>query len=525
MVNIHKRAGRKKSQIHPVDGVWSCISDLCAPLLELCEFAVKHHSDKKPGYRPLLRSLRIESTTVEERIDNYGAQKNEIWYPLRESVAAIKLFSTVCYNIMHIQDALPRYKLIEVAGNFYDDTHTAIDSLTDAVTAAAKTLTYQAKRCNLRRAGAESSPIVFPPEPPTIRLPVDRKVRHVKETGAAVVYLSTAFLNLSKDRDVASVLRKRETEDYSTCIPDSVNEENLRIAEARFHNLQSHYDTYIFESDIENQNRNLPVLRGHISVIYHLLGAATDLAHYYERHMSELRRRMIGEYRFPLSKPVLLQIIFEYLLEYAREYMEAATNLCRSMIHSYSEKREIEVPIPNYRGFHVRPSALMAKVVAHYGSSVTMVLNGREYNAGVTFDLFRANEEINAVKRREIGRILEQIIDPQQPFEYDAEELVKKLQILFLELANDQKIILYDTGLLFNEFEPEVDETMINYVCRYIRHYMSIGKIDVQSTMTATLKGDNRALLDLKLLAESGYGEDRYGNNIVLPQELVYLRR
>ena len=37
--------------------------------------------------------------------------------------------------------------------------------------------------------------------------------------------------------------------------------------------------------------------------------------------------------------------------------------------------------------------------------------------------------------------------------------------------------------------------------------------------------GDRRVLADLKLLAEHGYGEDNFGNNIALPPALSYLRR
>ena len=38
-------------------------------------------------------------------------------------------------------------------------------------------------------------------------------------------------------------------------------------------------------------------------------------------------------------------------------------------------------------------------------------------------------------------------------------------------------------------------------------------------------RGDRRVLEDLQLLASNGYGEDAYGNNIALPDELSYLRR
>ncbi|MEJ2704569.1 MAG: hypothetical protein P8Z79_19215 [Sedimentisphaerales bacterium] len=43
--------------------------------------------------------------------------------------------------------------------------------------------------------------------------------------------------------------------------------------------------------------------------------------------------------------------------------------------------------------------------------------------------------------------------------------------------------------------------------------------------MEAKFIGDKRVLFDIKLLAESGYGEDNFGNNIPLPEKLSYLRR
>jgi hypothetical protein len=501
------------------------VSDSCLPLFALCEHLVRHRSGQSETYPSLLIQLHTESTTVEELVDNFGAQNSNKWYPFREAIAAIKLFSSVCYNVLHIQEALPRYRLIEVKGAFYDDTGKAIAELMDAVVGAARTLILQAKRCGVFHVDENSKVDFDIATQQTLRFPADRNARHVRKTGKTVVYLSTAFLILSKDRDVADVLMERDTTNYSRCIPEAVNEENIRLAEARFHNLQSHYDTYIFESDIESQNRNLPILRGHISVIYHLLQVATELAHYYERHMSEMRRRMVRESRFPLPVPVLLRILFEYLLGYSKRHMDSANNLCRTMIQSYSEKSEIEVPIPNYRGFHVRPSTLIAKIVSHYGSSVTMVIDDQEYNAGITFDLFRANEKINALKRRHICEIVETRMDPKRQIEEDLGERKKEMQMLFLELANDHKIILYDTTLPFDELAPSDDDTMIGLVSMYIRHYMSISKIDVENDLTAVFQGDNRALIDIKLLAETGYGEDKFGNNIVLSPELSYLRR
>jgi hypothetical protein len=240
--------------------------------------------------------------------------------------------------------------------------------------------------------------------------------------------------------------------------------------------------------------------------------------------MSALRRQVQGEERFPITSEKLLDMLFSYLLRYGREYTERAKHLCRTMIKSYSEVREISVPVPSYRGFHVRPSALIARIVAHYGSSVMMILNSKEYNAGVTLDLFRANEEINALKRRHIADVLKEMSSPDSEPADRREDLVRDLQLLFLDLVSDDHIIFYDSKLAFDDLEPYEDEPITDLACRYVRHYMSMSKMDVHSDIHVIFRGDNRALLDLKTLAENGYGEDRFGNNVVLPPEISYLR-
>lgn len=517
-----QRDAEKKEQLLPVE---DRIASLCAPLFDLCSFALKHKRHRGFPWRPFLRELNVEATAAEELLDNCGARKNEKWFPFREAIAAGKIFSAVSYDLLHIQAATPRYKLLDIEDDFSASTKKALRTLKETIYAVTESILRQANHCRICDEDELVTHVSFAEEVVPFYLPADKKVRHVRKTGETVVYLSTAFLNLSQDRDVKLVLKRRTTAEFEECIPDVVNEEKIRIVEARFHNLQSHYDTHIFESDIERQDRNLTILRGHISAIFHLMQMSTHLAHYYERHMSKLRRKILGDFKFPITPGKLLDLLFTYSLFYARQYMESATDLCRTMIHGFSEEREVLVPIPNYRGFHVRPSTLISRIVGHYGSSVTMILNGTEYNAGVTLELFRANEEINAYKRRYIGDILKKKINPQEMVSSYRNGFIKELQLLFLNLMNENEIILYDSALSFDDLELLDNETFADLSARYIKYYLSLGKIDIQSDLKVLFRGDNRALIDLKILAENGYGEDKYGNNIVLPPELAYLRR
>ena len=500
------------------------ITAYVTPLLGLCVFAEQNRRAGSFPCRDFLRRLNMETTRIQELLDSYGAQKSEKWFPFREATAAGKTFSSVTYNLLHVDKASEQYTLFDIEEDFLGDTGKRLQECKTAIVRSCRELLKQAERCGVRPADIAASYTQCNEELLSSRFPKDRTVRHVDKVGETVVYLATRFLNLSEERRIKELLKQRQMCDFEICVPDVVSEEKCRIVEAGFHNLQSLYDTYIFESDLENQDKNLLYLRGHISIIYHLLQIGTDLLHYYIRHMSQLRRDTYEEMKFPVTPEDLLSIIFDYFFKYANMYMEAAKQLCRSMIRNYSVEAEITVPIPNYRGFHVRPSTLIAKIVAHYGSSVKMYLQGNEYDAGVTLDLFRANEAINAEKRRYITEKISSKQKMKKPVPKNREARKQELQIFFLELMNENEIILYDSNLPFDDLQPEDRENLASLASRCIKHFMSIAKVDVKSSMTITFRGDNRALNDITILAENGYGEDKYGNNIVLPRELSYLR-
>ena len=52
---------------------------------------------------------------------------------------------------------------------------------------------------------------------------------------------------------------------------------------------------------------------------------------------------------------------------------------------------------------------------------------------------------------------------------------------------------------------------------------LTLGKVDIIMPLSVTFIGDKRALHDIEILAQTGYGEDAQGNNIPLPEEISYL--
>ena len=72
--------------------------------------------------RPLLGELLSHASQIEELLDSYGARNNCRWARFRSITASIKLFSNVSYELLHIQHALPHYRLLPVQQDFVRST-------------------------------------------------------------------------------------------------------------------------------------------------------------------------------------------------------------------------------------------------------------------------------------------------------------------------------------------------------------------------------------------------------------------
>jgi hypothetical protein len=259
-------------------------------------------------------------------------------------------------------------------------------------------------------------------------------------------------------------------------------------------------------------------------VIFHLLEAAVIFTHHFERHVMAATSETQALLRPAADPDRLLRIVFDYCLVFASRYLVAARSLCQAMLRRYARTGTIHVPVPKYRGFHVRPSTLISKIVHHYGSEVFMQFGGEMYDASAPLDLFRANEMLNAGKRRRVAAAIDKLELPEEA-DLGAEEMVRELGKVLLRLAADNKVVIYERPLPLEEFEPAEGCTLPDFIRTAIHRLLAMGKIDIECDAVVTFHGDERVLEDIRILAESGYGEDAFGHNIPLPKKLGYLRR
>jgi hypothetical protein len=255
----------------------------------------------------------------------------------------------------------------------------------------------------------------------------------------------------------------------------------------------------------------------------HLLEAGTLMAHYFERHVRR-SYRPAADVPTPLVNPFrLLTVLIDYTLGFAHAYIDPARRLCQTMLKRYIEPGEIDVPIPVYRGFHVRPSTLISSIVLHYGTEISVRLDNQVCNAAVPLELFRLNEKINAEKRRALtARIQARKLADE---EGDPLQIADAVRRVILNLSEEGLIIVYVQPLEFTEQIGAEDDILLKCVVAEIARLLAEGKIDIRTDVKVAFVGDKRVLEDIRILAETGYGEDRFGNNIPLPPKLSYLSR
>jgi hypothetical protein len=501
-------------------------------LLGLAAFITGSGSSRQCFTRPLLGDVLSEATQLEELLDAYGVRHNRRWYPLRQAAAALKLFSNASYILQHILHFLPTYRLLPVEEDFVGSATQALEFTCRILVASARELQQTARRLRLPLPRELPAAERFTDDLPDGRLPPDRDSHKAASPEETVVYLATAFLNLAEEARFLHAARERPEQGRAGLLPDPINEERLRNLEQKFHNLQSLYDTHISDSDVESLDERLPALRGHISVIYHLLETATDFTHYCERHLLSLDPA--GHRGEAVDSTRLLEVLMRFSLAFSSRYILAARGLCHQMLQRYAVQGRIRVPVPRYRGFHVRPSTLVARIVGHYGSRVVMELEGESYDAGITLDLFRANEKINARKRRRLAGEAHRVLvaagqtslsapASREDGEEPAQCFVSVRGVIQALFASN-RLVLYEREVSLQDIQPRPGERLGEFVMRALLELLTVGKIDVTTDLAAEFAGDRRVLEDIRLLAENGYGEDDFGNNLPLPARLEYLR-
>ena len=212
--------------------------------------------------------------------------------------------------------------------------------------------------------------------------------------------ISTDFLDVVRKFEQYAFYERYDLEKIHQIVPEKINEVTIRSYEMQVHNIQSSFDSYVVNIESAEDNQILEQLRSHFSIVFHMLQVMGRLLHFYERHLYDVgfkeEYKKVSENLADLIHPdVLLDRAVNFCLFYAWKFLSSGEEVASQVLNQNMETATIEVPIPKDRGFHSRPSLLVAKIVQHYGGEVQLRVGEDFFDASSVLDIQWAGGKLN----------------------------------------------------------------------------------------------------------------------------------
>lgn len=340
------------------------------------------------------------SHLLEDFLDFHGAKNNRKWIFYRELSAAVRYLSLAGYSQKHIFNRIGFYHLENKDDIFADESRDTLMMIQGSLELAAPIIISEAGSLGINIPSRGYTPEFFPDigTPEQLEHNID-DLDNRKEQRKNLTIIATEFLDLIKAFEPLSFYERYTSRQIRELVPLKLNEVGIRRFEMLLHNLQSSFDSYVIHGGFFHGNRKLKQLRSHFSIAFHLLQVMGRLLHFYERHLLDIDYKdvykQVSEHLTELIDPdVLLDRCVNYCLFYAWQFLSSGQRLALEILNENIERSSITVGIPKERGFHNRPSLLVAKIVQHYGGEVEMVLGNDRFDASSVLDLQWAGGKI-----------------------------------------------------------------------------------------------------------------------------------
>jgi len=352
------------------------------------------HEFTKKLYSKLIGTSQV----LEDFLDFHGAKNNKDWYLYRELSAAVRHLSLGGYSQKHILNRLAFYSLKD-SDTFELEGKVTLEFLTASLKKMAPVILDEAGRLGIPLPEKGFAGVDFPEITTGERLEYTIDDEQKNRQKKSVVKIASEFLNIAGHFDQFGFYEPYDLEKIKRLVPDTIDEVEVRRFEMLVHNLQSSFDTYVIHGGYQYGNRKLKELRSFFSVVFHLLQMMGRLLHFYERHLhkagyKDIYKKVRNQLSFLVDPDILLDRTINYGLYYACYFLTNGKELAQEILNENIERGVIRVGVPVTRGFHSRPSLLVAKVVQHYGGQVELCAGGGRFDASSVLDIQWAGGKI-----------------------------------------------------------------------------------------------------------------------------------
>lgn len=349
--------------------------------------------------KKLYSKLITASHLLEDFLDFHGAKNNREWVFYRELSAAMRHLALAGYSQKHILNRIGFYELKDT-GKFKLESADTLLMIQDSLKLAAPIILAEAGKLGIE-IPAIGYDIRFFPEIVTGEQ-LEHDIDDLEDRDRQqqnLTSIASDFLELIKTFEPLSFYERHTSQAIRELVPSKVNEVGIRRFEMLLHNLQSSFDSYVIHGGFFHGNRRLKELRSHFSIVFHILQVMGRLLHFYERHLHDVEYKdmykSVSESLADIIDPdLLLDRAVNYGLFYAWQFLSSGREITQDVLNQYIDRSSIVVGIPKERGFHSRPSLLVAKIVQHYGGEVTMVVGEDCFDASSVLDIQWAGGKI-----------------------------------------------------------------------------------------------------------------------------------
>lgn len=335
--------------------------------------------------------LISESDSVESLLDDYGARHNRTYRFLREIVASLRSFALAGFSLTHLERRLGSYLTVLSTAEF-DSATKSIETSRAYVQSVARKL-MEAVRDEALARGVKIAKDSFPESryAPTARrrtLPRNMGQEDLDDDEQKVAEVASKFVQAATMFQEIGVKRISNESEREAFLQRCCSEEQARVYEATVHNLQSAYDTWVKNTNIEATDPRLGKLRGHASAALHLLEAVTHLTHFVERHESQSRDEIVVKRLATIvSRSEARNITLNHLLFQAAVFLKRGRSLAEEILPSVTNVQVLEVELRDDLVLHARPAALIVGIVNRFGTPVELVVEGKSCNAASILDM------------------------------------------------------------------------------------------------------------------------------------------
>jgi phosphotransferase system HPr-like phosphotransfer protein len=356
--------------------------------------------------KKLYSKLITTSHILEDFLDFHGAKKNKEWVFYRELSASVRHLSLACYSQRHL---LNRFKFYRIDNGHQDLFKLeAIDTLRiiqDSLKIVVPVILAEARRLDIIIPETGYDLGYFPGITSSQQLDHNIDDLNAKDNQKEnLTRIASEFLEVIKDFEQFSFYERYDLKKINQLVPAKINEVIIRSYEMRIHNIQSSFDSYVVNSGAASENVILDELRSHFSIVFHILQVMGRLLHFYERHLydvgfKDVYKNVSVALSELIDRDLLLDRAVNFCLYYAAKFLSSGKEVAFRIINENMETSTVQVGIPKDRGFHSRPSLLVAKIVQHYGGEVKLQVGEDSFDASSVLDIQWAGGKI---KKEEI---------------------------------------------------------------------------------------------------------------------------